>query len=94
MAGNLDEFDFRARKVGDATFEGRPAVHIRVEPDSLLRWLVDPLDLTYEPVERKLVEYRGLSNIHDEATGKPYNVRIIYPTVPPADAPPLPGLAR
>jgi len=53
-------------------------VRFRVEPDSLLRWMVDPLELTYEPAQRKLVEYHGVSNLHDPATGKAYNVRIIY----------------
>lgn len=94
VAGNLDSFRFRASRMEDTTFEGRPAVRIRVEPDSLLRWLVDPLELTYEPALRKLVEYRGISNLHDPATGKAYNVRVIYPTMRPADAPPVPGLTE
>jgi hypothetical protein len=91
VAGNLDAYKFRARRLADTTFEGRPAVRFRVEPDSLLRWLVDPLELTYEVDQRKLLEYRGISNIHDPATGKAYNARIIYPSQPPADVPPLPG---
>jgi hypothetical protein len=90
VAGNLDGYKFRARRIEDATFEGKPAVRFRVEPDSLLRWLVDPLELTYEPGQRKLLEYRGVSNIHDPATGKAYNARIIYPSTRPADAPALP----
>lgn len=91
VAGNLDAYQFRARRLADTTFEGRPAVRFRVEPDSLLRWIVDPLELTYEAEQRKLLEYRGISNIHDPATGKAYNARIIYPSQPPADAPPLPA---
>jgi hypothetical protein len=91
VAGNLDAYKFRARRIADTTFEGRPAVRFRVEPDSLLRWLVDPLELTYEVERRKLLEYRGISNIHDPATGKAYNARIIYPSTPPADAPALPA---
>ena len=90
VAGNLDTFKFRARKVADTSFEGRPAVTLRIEPDSLLRFLVDPLEVTYEPGPRKLVEYRGVSNIHDDVSGKPYNVRVIYPSARPADAPALP----
>jgi len=91
VAGNLDAYKFRARRLSDTTFEGKPAVRFRVEPDSLLRWLVDPLELTYETSLRKLLEYRGVSNLHDPATGKPYNARIIYPSSPPADAPPVPA---
>jgi len=91
VAGNLDAYKFRARRLPDTTFEGQPAVRFRVEPDSLLRWLVDPLELTYEAGRRKLLEYRGISNLHDPATGKAYNARIVYPSSPPADAPPVPA---
>jgi hypothetical protein len=94
VAGNLDRYKFRVRRIEDAQFQGRTAVRFRVEPDSLLRYLVDPLTLTYDPDSRKLLEYRGISNIHDPATGKAYNARIIYPDQPPADAPKtLPALA-
>lgn len=91
VAGNLDAYKFRARRLADTTFEGKPAVRFRVEPDSLLRWLVDPLELTYETGQRKLLEYRGVSNLHDPATGKAYNARIVYPSSPPADAPDVPA---
>jgi hypothetical protein len=91
VAGNLAVYKFRARRLPDTTFEDRPAVRFRVEPDSLLRWLVDPLELTYDPAQRRLLEYRGVSNLHDPATGKAYNARITYPSSPPADAPSLPA---
>lgn len=91
VAGSLDAFRFRIKRLGDTTFEGRPAVKLGVEPDSLLRLLFDRLELTYEPEDRKLVEYRGVSNVHDPATGEAWNVRIIYPTQRPADAPAPPA---
>lgn len=91
VAGNLDSFKFRARKTGETLWEGQTAVKLRVEPDSLLRMLVDPLELVYEPKSRKLLEYRGVSNIHDDS-GEPYNVRVIYPSAKPADAPAIAGL--
>lgn len=86
VPGNLDAFKFRIQRIGDTSFEGTPAIRLRVEPDSLLRFMVDPLQLTYEPKSRKLLEYRGISNIHD-ASGKAYTARIIYASTPPADAP-------
>jgi hypothetical protein len=92
VAGNLDAYHFRAKKVRDETFEGAPAALLRVEPDSLLRLLVDPLDLLYDPSTRRLLEYRGVSNILDPATGKVYKkVRISYSAKPPAEAK-APGL--
>ena len=90
VSGKLDVFKFRARRIEDATFEGQPAVQLRVEPATWLRFLVDPLVVLYEPSQRKLLEYRGVSNLHDPRTFEPYNVRIIYPSKRPDDAPPLP----
>ena len=86
-AGQLDSYSFRARKIGDTQFEGKPAIQLKVEPDSLLRLLVDPLILTYDPQSRHLLEYRGISNVINPATGKPYNIRMSYFSKPPDDAP-------
>jgi len=90
VSGNLDHFKFRARRIADGTFEGKPAVRFKVEPDTLLRLLADPLEIMYEPTQRRMLEYRGVSNLHDPKTFEAYNVRIAYPSTPPADAPPLP----
>lgn len=91
VAGNLDVYKFRARRIEDGTFENKPVVRFRVEPDTLLRLLVDALELSYDTEQRKLLEYRGVSNLHDPTTGDAYDVRIIYPSTPPADAPKLPA---
>jgi hypothetical protein len=87
VAGNLDRYKFRAHRIDDGTFQGKTAVRFIVEPDSFLRYLVSPLQLSYDPDSKKLLEYRGISNVHDPATGKAYNARIVYPDQPPADAP-------
>ena len=87
VAGQLDSYSFRARKSGDTQFEGQPAIQLKVDPDSLLRYMVDPLILTYDPQSRRLLEYRGISNVINPATGKPYNARIAYYSKPPDDAP-------
>lgn len=87
VAGMLDTFSFRCRKTGDTTIEGKPAMTLKVEPDSLLRFLGGPLTIVYELGTKHLVDYRGMSNLHDPATGKAYNVHITYVSKPPADAP-------
>lgn len=87
VAGQLDSYRFRARKVGDTTFDGRPAVRLLVQADSLLRYLAPDLTLTYDPKTRQLLEYRGISNLHDPATDKAYMARIVYAATPPPDAP-------
>ncbi len=92
VAGSLDQFKFRARRIGDTQFEGKPAVRFYIEPDSLLRFLVDPLELTYDPAERKLLEYRGVSNIRDPRTGKTYLTRTAYYSEVPKNIGKLPPL--
>ncbi len=87
VAGQLDVYSFRAKRIEDTKFEGRPAVRFRVEPDSLLRYLVSPLELTYDEKAHKLLEYKGISNVHDPKTGDAYNARIVFTEQPPADAP-------
>jgi len=87
VAGQLDEYSFRAKKTGDTQFEGKPAVNFMIEPDSLLRFAVDPLLLTYDVAGKRLLEYRGISNVINPATGKTYIVRITYYSKPPPDAP-------
>lgn len=85
-AGNTDQYRFRARKVGATTLQGEPAVRILVEPDSMLRLLVDPIELTYDQKGTRLMAYRGVSNILNPATGSVYkNIQIAYGGKPPAD---------
>jgi hypothetical protein len=94
VAGNLDDYSFRVRKVGDTTFEGDPAAVLKVEAATLLRLIAPSLELVYSPADGRLLEYRGLSNVHDPATGKPYeNVRISYFSAPPDDAEGVPEAA-
>jgi hypothetical protein len=90
VSGELDTFKFRARRIADGTFEGKPATQLKVEPSTWLRLLAAPLYVLYDPAQRRLLEYRGISNLHDPRTREAYNVRIVYPSVPPADAPALP----
>jgi len=87
VASQLDTYRFRVMKTGDTTFDGKPAVVLRVEPDSLLRVLAGPLTMIYSRDDPHLLQYEGLSNVDDPATGSAYNVRIVYPSQPPPDAP-------
>ena len=92
-AGRLDDYRFRGKRIADTTFEGKPAVRFRVEMDSMLNLLAGPLEATYDARSQKLLEYRGISNIHDPGTGEPFEaVRIAYYSVPPPEAPKLPPL--
>jgi hypothetical protein len=71
-------FKFRIRRTGLRTVGTQQQVLLVAEPDSLLRMLVDPLDMVYDARTRDLLEYNGLSNLDDPQTGKPPKVRIVY----------------
>lgn len=86
-AGNLDSYKFRARRIDDTMFEGRKAVRLLVEPNSLLRIVAPSLKVTYDPEQRRLLEYRGPSNVINADTGRVYDVRIAYYAKPPAAGP-------
>lgn len=88
VAGKLDYYNFTISRLKDDTFEGKKAVRFKVELDSLLRLIAGkPLILTYDPDSKKLLEYRGISNLYDPKSDKPYQVRIDYYSKRPDDAP-------
>lgn len=88
VAGGLDAYRFRVRRNADVRFENRVAVRLLAQPDSLLRLLVAPLDLTYDPGSGQLLEYRGRSNLIERDSGRGFDVRIVFAAEPPADVPP------
>lgn len=87
VAGQTDQFKFRAKALGEGKVEDEAALRLKVEPDSLLRWLVDPLELAYGLQPARLLDYRGVSNIINPATGEVYRkVRVHYPRELPPEA--------
>lgn len=94
VPGKLDQFHFRARKVSEAPLNGVPTLRVKVEPDSMLRWLVAPIELAYDASGTKLLQYIGISNVLDPATGKVYpRVQIRY-VEPVPNEPPTSSSAR
>lgn len=86
VAGRTDRYSFRARKVDETAGPAGPTLRVRVEPDSLLRLLVDPIALSYDIDSRRLVSYQGVSNILDPGTQEVYrHIRITYDGPPPPD---------
>jgi hypothetical protein len=93
VAGRLTSYRFRLSRTGEAQQDGHPVLRLKGEADSLLRLVAPALSLTYDLTTHYLVEYHGVSNMHDPATGKAWPaVRIVFPARPPAGAPsPLPS---
>lgn len=87
VAGRTARYEFRARRIEALTVQGVAAARVRVEPDSMLRFVVDPIMLTYDAAGTRLMVYEGVSNILDPDTGKVYpKVRITYGGPAPAEA--------
>jgi hypothetical protein len=84
VPGKTDQYQFRARKQpGDAT-----QLRVAVEPDSMLRWVVSPIELVYNTEGTRLLQYTGLSNVLDPATGQVYpRVQIQYGYAPSSEPP-------
>lgn len=78
VPSRLTTFDFRVRKIADTEVNGRRAVRFELAPDNLiLRSMVAPILVDYDPATMDLLAYTGLSNIYDEK-GKAYNVHIVF----------------
>jgi hypothetical protein len=87
VAGNADRYRFRARKLADVKVEQEAGIQLRVEPDSLLRLLVDPIEIVYDTKGTRLLSYVGVSNIIDPTTGQVHKkVSISYVGPPPPEA--------
>lgn len=79
VPSQLDYFSFRLFK----EFEQKDVIAFRMEPsDLLLRKFVNPIRVTYNKTNKRILKYEGLSNIND-AGGKSYLVKIMYPEVGP-----------
>lgn len=51
---------------------------LQLQPqNAVLRWVIDPIELTYSRSQRRLLEYRGLTNLPSGDQGN-YQVRIEY----------------
>lgn len=75
----LDYFSFRVYKDRNVTYQGRPAVLLKMDIDHFfLRLFVDPIRLTYDLETRQLRVYEGISNIYNEQ-GKSYKVKMEFP---------------
>lgn len=84
--GRLSSYRFRARRIEGTTFEGQPAARVQVEMDSLLKLFAGPLVFTFGD-DRRLLEFRGPTNVRNPATGKEYAVRLAFYSKPPAGVP-------
>lgn len=68
---------FEIEALGQLTYDGKPALELRMRPASfLLRLLVDPIRLVYDE-QRRLLEFAGISDIRDDA-GDRHVARVVF----------------
>ena len=51
---------------------------MRTELDSMLSLVLPPLELTFDPASKRLLQYVGIANVKDPATRKSYQARIVF----------------
>lgn len=91
VPNRLRTLDFRLRRLGARQVLGQEATRIRMELDNpILRWLVDPIDVTYNAETGALLRYEGISNLPRPDGDGNYRVRIDFP---PAGVEPEPPVA-
>lgn len=67
VPSRLDTVDFRVRKTGETTIGGRPASVFRLSLAGPLGWFLPDIDVSYRRDDRRLLRYRGMTNLRDDA---------------------------
>lgn len=76
----LDYFSFRVYLNKTHKINGTDAVELILEPSSfIIRQFVSPIFISYHMETKKILQYKGISNIND-SNGSSYNVLINYLT--------------
>jgi hypothetical protein len=67
VPSRLDSVKFRVRKVGETQIEGAAANVFRLSVAGPLGWFLSDIDISYRKSDRRLMRYRGITNIRDQA---------------------------
>lgn len=69
VPSRLDAVEFRLRRTGAASIDGEPVTVIRLSLASPLGWFLPDIEVSYRDRDRRLMRYRGLTNIRDARGG-------------------------
>jgi hypothetical protein len=69
VPSRLDRVNFKVRKVSEAVIEGEAANVFRLSVAGPLGWFLSDIDVSYRKRDRRLMRYRGITNIRDVAGG-------------------------
>jgi hypothetical protein len=78
VPSRLDSVNFKVRKVADATIDGEAASVFRLSVAGPLGWFLPDIDVSYRTRDKRLMRYRGITNIRD-AGGQMLSAQIDFP---------------
>jgi hypothetical protein len=81
VPSRLSAINFRVRKTGETRIDGASVSVIRLSLAGLVGWLLPDIEVTYRNSDRRLMRYRGLTNIRD-AGGDLITAQIDFPDPP------------
>jgi hypothetical protein len=84
VPSRLDSVKFRVRKVSETQIEGEAANVFRLSVAGPLSWFVSDIDISYRKSDRRLLRYRGITNIRDTA-GELIAAQIDFPEADRSD---------
>jgi len=92
LAARERVLNMRLDRIDDSAVNGQRAVRFRAQVDMLfVGWFTQKLVFTYNPENKRLISYRGVSNMQDER-GKSYPVEVrYYQGDAPASMPSMPA---
>lgn len=85
VPSRLDTVSFKVRKVNETRIEGQAASVFRLSVAGPLGWFLSDIDVSYRRSDRRLLRYRGITNIRDGA-GAMISAQIDFPDAERSDA--------
>ena len=85
VPSRLDTVKFRVRKTGETTIGGATASVFRLSVASPLGWFLPDIDVSYREADRRLLRYRGITNLRD-AEGDMISAQIDFSDADRSDA--------
>jgi hypothetical protein len=80
----LKAYKFNLKQIGETQFSGQPAVTFQLKIAGLLSLIADPIEVTYHKSTKRLLSFKGLSNLRDDAGGFDLMTKIDFPAAPRA----------
>ena len=75
----LQAYKFNLKQTGESQFAGVPAVTYQLKIAGLLSLIAEPIEVTYDKANRRLLRFQGLSNLRDDAGEFDLKAQIDFP---------------